>query len=348
MKNNIFCWSSDLEDFTGEGLLARCFLKNSFFFKKTVKIISVSGVYLYNQNKLTVIKKKNYNNNFFTKYVSPFIGILLIWWHHLNGKQTCYINYLPLWNVLIFLLLPSKTILGPITGNVFYYKIDSFNSFIRKKIFPILYFLSLQIIFYKYKFYIFSTENLKKYIPKKYEHLCIFNFCLLFFKKRKKKKKNIDIVFYLRDRSTKTVELSKFLIKMLYNSGIKLIVIGDEFKYKNIINYKNISRKKIIKVLDKVSFSFNPGDNFYSLFLLDCISCNQSVFFDNKHNIYKQNIFNTLIPLDYGNFYGSYKKILYYLRRKKKKNLSTNFKKVILNNNIKKIKKKLVILSKSI
>ena len=55
MKNNIFCWSSDLEDFTGEGLLAICFLKNSFFFKKTVKIISVSGVYLYDQNKLTVI-----------------------------------------------------------------------------------------------------------------------------------------------------------------------------------------------------------------------------------------------------------------------------------------------------
>ena len=27
-----------------------------------------------------------------------------------------YLNYLPLWNFLIFILLPPKTLLGPITG----------------------------------------------------------------------------------------------------------------------------------------------------------------------------------------------------------------------------------------
>ena len=33
-----------------------------------------------------------------------------------KNKEICYINYLPLWNFLIFILLPPKTILGPVTG----------------------------------------------------------------------------------------------------------------------------------------------------------------------------------------------------------------------------------------
>ena len=34
----------------------------------------------------------------------------------MKGNKICYINYLPIWNFLIFVVLPKKTILGPITG----------------------------------------------------------------------------------------------------------------------------------------------------------------------------------------------------------------------------------------
>jgi hypothetical protein len=299
MNVEIFVWSSDLEDYTGEGLLARCFLKNIFKNKNNLKIISNVGIYLYNKNKFTIINKKKNKNNFFSKYIYPFKGIILIWYYHLKGVNTCYVNYLPLWNILIFILLPSKTILGPITGNIYCKEVVSLNSFLRKKVFPILYILSLRLIFYKYKFCIFATNNLKKYVPSRFESLCLFNFCYLHFKKRKIKKKNIDIAFYYRLRTTKSTEVIEFLIKKLYHAGIKLIVLGDKFVYENVKSYENIPRKKMITILDRVSFSFNPGDNFYSLFLLDCLSCNQTVFYD---HIYQKNINlsreNFLVPLN--------------------------------------------------
>jgi hypothetical protein len=342
MNDEIFLWSSDLEDFTGEGLLARCFIENIFKNKNNLKIVSNNSIYLFNKNKFSVISKKKYKNNFFYKYINCFKGIILIWYYHLKGVKTCYVNYLPLWNILIFLLLPSKTILGPITGNVYYNKVNSFNSFLRKKIFPILYILSLKLIFNKYKFYIFSTENLKKYIPSDFYNLCLFNFCLLFYKKRKIRKKNIDIVFYLRSRTTKSLRLIEFLIKKLYHAGIKLIVVGDKFVYENVKSYENVSRKKLITILDRVSFSFNPGDNFYSLFLLDCVSCNQTVFYN---NIYQKNMNlntrNFLVPLNFSNFNECYKNI--YSKIKKNKYYEVSSKKKLFLNEKKKIREKINI-----
>lgn len=46
-----FIWSSDYESFTGEGLLARCFVENYF---KTQEIIKISS-----NNKEYLFKKKN-------------------------------------------------------------------------------------------------------------------------------------------------------------------------------------------------------------------------------------------------------------------------------------------------
>ena len=60
--------------------------------------------------------RKNDLIYFFEKYINPFIGIIYIWFNFLIGKKVIYTNFLPLWNFLIFLLLPPKTILGPITG----------------------------------------------------------------------------------------------------------------------------------------------------------------------------------------------------------------------------------------
>ena len=47
MKNfDVFVWSSDFEEFTGEGLLARSFLKTIYQDKGLIiKIISNNGIY---------------------------------------------------------------------------------------------------------------------------------------------------------------------------------------------------------------------------------------------------------------------------------------------------------------
>ena len=77
--------------------------------------------------------------NFIHKYLSPFQGVIFLLYHHFIKKnKICYVNFLPLWNTLLFILLPSKAVLGPITGYKFNGKVTNLNSLIRKFIFPLL------------------------------------------------------------------------------------------------------------------------------------------------------------------------------------------------------------------
>ena len=79
-------------------------------------------------------------------------------------KKIVYLNYLPLWNFLIFLILPSKTVLGPITGGAEFLQVNNFNTYLRKYFFPLLYKISLTIINIKFKKVIFSTNLLASYL----------------------------------------------------------------------------------------------------------------------------------------------------------------------------------------
>ena len=56
-----------------------------------------------------------------------------------------------MWNFLVFLLLPSSTILGPITGGALYSKKNFANFFIRRFFFPVFYKISEFILLAKYK-----------------------------------------------------------------------------------------------------------------------------------------------------------------------------------------------------
>ena len=76
------------------------------------------------------------------KYISPYIGVISCWKYYLKGNVVGYINFLPLWNFVIFFLLPPKTILGPITGGALYNKSNKINYLIRSIFFPIFYRLS--------------------------------------------------------------------------------------------------------------------------------------------------------------------------------------------------------------
>ena len=51
-----------------------------------------------------------------------------------KNKTICYVNYLPLWNFLLFVFLPPNTLLGPITGGSLYNK-NSLINYILKKIY---------------------------------------------------------------------------------------------------------------------------------------------------------------------------------------------------------------------
>ena len=101
IKKRLYIWACDYSKNTGEGLLARLFTRE------------------LNKKNIIKINKKIYINH---KYIAPFIGILFCWKNYLMNRGVVYVNYLPLWNTLIFLFLPPNTILGPITGGAKYSK----------------------------------------------------------------------------------------------------------------------------------------------------------------------------------------------------------------------------------
>ena len=137
--NNYIAWCNEYGKNSGEGQLALKFVKS---LNKKIKILK---------------PKKNF---FLSDYIYPFYGIMMLWFYFFKGKKTIYVNYLPLWNFLIFLLAPPNTIFGPITGSTQINKVKSIKSFIRYFIFPFFYRLSLFLIQIRKGKIVFATNIL--------------------------------------------------------------------------------------------------------------------------------------------------------------------------------------------
>ena len=322
-------WVSDLSSASGEGILARQFLK--FFLlknqKKKIEIKTLQQSFIYKDNNFLKKKILDYNN-FFHKYFGPIYGVYYLLVN--RDKKIIYINYLPLWNFIIFLLLPKKTIIGPITGGIYYDKVVSFNSFIRKYIFSIFCKISVFIIYRKFKRVIFSTDLLKNYIPKSKYRFTLFNFVFshFFFNNEKiiktKKNKEFDLIFYNRNHSTKTSATRNSIINFL-SKYYKICVIGDFYKNSNVKNFGFVDRNKIYKVLKKSKAALASEENFFSLFVIDSINCNLKIISFNDR-FYNRNLKKYF-------FFIKKSRNLLLIKNRVNKLLNLNFK---YNNNFKK------------
>ena len=274
IKKKNYIWVSDYSNTTGEGNLAHLFIKIKL--KKDFECV------------ICKFKSKNkfYKIIFGYKYFLPLLGILNCWKYYLKGETVSYINYLPLWNVLIFLFLPPKTILGPITGGSYFKKDFNLNYIIRNFIFPIFYKISNLIIYTRNFENIFATNLLKVYLSKNSIKKSSFNFVLNGLKKHIpiNKKKNIDFVIYFRNHKNKKNLYPINFIKKLINYDLKISVIGDKLKIRGINNLGYLSKNKLNKILAKSKFSICSGENLYSLFTIDCINNNVKVISNIKPN----------------------------------------------------------------
>lgn len=212
-----------------------------------------------------------------------FYGIFLIWLNHLKGKKTIYLNYLPLWNFFIFFLLPSKTILGPVTGGGYYFSANIASRLVRKIFFPIMYFISVNIIYFKYKKVIFATDLLKKFIPQFYLKRFTFNFVLYLLKRQKNNyNKKIDLLIYFKNHPTKNPEFLRKIISAINKTNLSVLVFGDNPNIKNVKYFSKLNKYQLSSILKRSRFSIISNENFYSLFCIDCISYNLRVFYDKK------------------------------------------------------------------
>ncbi len=268
-KKKIVLWVCDYSKITGEGNLARKFIKD-FFQKNEIKILKLDTKNIFNQ-----------------KYIIPIIGIIYCWKSFLKGHKVGYINYLPLWNFIIFILLPPKTILGPITGGALYSNSPSFNYFFRKIFFPIFYKISEFFLNIRCKENInFSTDLLMKYLLRNTIKKSKFNYVIKNFKFFKKKRKNIDVLIYHRLHKNKLAFFNYDFIKNLLELKFKVFVVGDQLKIKGVKNFGYINKQKLMKLQSNSKYTFCSNENIYSLFVLECISNHVKILID-KENLKK-------------------------------------------------------------
>lgn len=279
-KKYLYIWACDYKNYTGEGNLARLFIKQ-LKSRNNIKVFSVSR-----------IKGNN-------PYISIMWGIIFCWKKFLNKKKVCYLNYLPFWNFVIFLLLPPKTILGPITGGANYLSSDIKNIIIRGFLFPLFYKVSEFLLFFRDTKLIFSTQLLKKYLSKKTIKKSEFNFVLKNFKFKKKKKKYIDFLIYYKKHKNKVSLFPIDLINKLIKNGYNIYVVGDSLNIPLVKNCGFISRKKIFYLQSMARYTISSGENFLSLFSIECISHHVKVISNCNEKFNEKYIEDNIIRLNF-------------------------------------------------
>lgn len=265
-----YCWACDYSEITGEGNLARLYIKKNY---KNAKCIIYTIEKIFSKKK--IIKILNY------KYISPFVGIIFCWYYFIQKKKVIYINYLPLWNSILFILLPPKTILGPITGGANYLYGKDF--LIRSFFFPILYKVSNIFLNLRNIEKIFSTDLLKKFLFKTTINNSKFNFIFNYIKKKIKKKKDIDfLIYYKNHKNKKNFFPYKFIYKLTKNK-FKIYVFGDYLEMANIYNLGYLKNHQVQYKLARTKYTIASGENFYSMYSLECINNHVKILIESKH-----------------------------------------------------------------
>ena len=313
-KKKIYIWCCDKNKNTGEGVLANKFINDVRFYNRGVKLVIKSP----NIKKSTSIIKR---------FIHPFEGLIYLWCVFIfkKNKDICYLNYLPLWNFFLILLLPPKTILGPITGGSLYSKKPLFNFFLRKYIIKFFIIISKIFIKLRTKKLLFSTDLLRKQMGNNKNYF--FNYVLKDFKIIKNKEKKIyDLIFYLRDHKNKDTNLQIKIAKQLAKD-YKIVTVGKKIDNKEIKNLGIISRVKLIKILKKTKYTFISPENLYSFFAIDSVSSGTNVFFKKNYN-YLGKSFKGIDYLNYENFYDLKESLQKILKKKFKHKVKYSVKKI--------------------
>jgi len=305
---NFTVFASDLNSNTGEGTLGRFFISKIFAKCKnsSIKVITPNQTFFYKGNFKGV--QNNTQKNMYHKYFVPIIGAFKL---RLLQKNTniIFLNYLPLWNFLLFLILPSKTYLGPITGSNKKYKVKNLNFFIRNYFFPPFFSLSLVLIKKKFKNIIFSTNLLQSTVEKKTSKKTLknylFNFVYSFFDKNLKNKykfkqnKNL-ILFYNKNHATKKdINLISFINDI--SKEHKVSIVGDKFHNQNLNNLGYVGKKRLELILTKTKFVISSNENLLSLFNIEAINNGAFIIYNRKSFERSMYLNSPFLSLNYKN-----------------------------------------------
>ena len=277
--NRIYCWATNFSPPGGESELATKFVQIASNAKRNNRFIVMSP------NKFSIFQSGKLvrefgkaekmqaagNLNLFDKYLMPLIGAFKLRALSKKSKATIYLNYLPLWNFILFAIIPKETILGPIVGPKIKFRISFFYKFLLNAIF---YRLSIFVLKDKFKYIILANPTLTQYfssnnfdiICKDLGLLTTVNRC----RKRISEDKQFDIIFYFRKHANNNTLFTYKLINKVANN-MKICVVGDYFNSDsiNIHNFGYVTKNKFLDLIQNSRVALSLVDNTYSLTVYD-------------------------------------------------------------------------------
>jgi len=306
IKHTTYIWACEFDKSSGEGLLANEFIKYYLKFNINSKIILETPYLKYFISNGKAVKKldlKKKNIFFYYKYFNPLIGEVKIIRQSYIVDTVIYLNYLPIWNFLLFLLLPAKTILGPVTGSNVKNNIHSLKQIVRFILLPFFIFFSKKIILNKFRKIIFSTNLIKNINLVHY----ISNFSLIYLSSknsRRKVFKDIDLVYYFRNHSNKFLKEEIYLLHKLIQLKFKILFCGDSlnnFSKLHINSLGYVPEAKLSALLDRCKFVIAPAENPHSFFIQKSILSNVHIIFRKSQMKFIKNIYNSYSVIDVDN-----------------------------------------------
>lgn len=309
----IYAWACDFSSDSGEGNLSRQYLLKLLAINKNITVLVKTPFqdFRLERKKIFLIKTKKIDKkiSFFHQFIYPMQGLIYLIFLNLLNKRTLYLNYLPLWNTILFLFLPKKCLMGPITGSNFNGRADNLSNLLRKYLLPFFYKISSIIIKYKNLNIILSTDILNEYFHSLNYRNYIDNFTDINLVKRKQtyKKKTIDFLIYYRIHANKGNDFHQFIIKKL-KKNFKIFVFGDKLNIKDVVNLGNLSNKVVQKYLSISKYTILSKENRASLFALEARSNNLLIFYNKKLST-KKPLDTYYIPINYNNNLKVYHKI---------------------------------------
>lgn len=196
------------------------------------------SIYIYNDKIIDILCKTCFTKD----RVLPFYILVVIFFFLLMRKNVLLVNYVPVWNPLIFILTRFGLKIGPVTGN---YNILCFNKRQRIKNYLIVILSRISIKFInKKKFYWVSTKNVESFLRNN-NVICeqAFPFIGLNLNYKNINDNNFfDIFIYTRYHLNRNNDVLKILIDQICEK-YKIIQIGNGISNSKIKTIKSCSNE---------------------------------------------------------------------------------------------------------
>lgn len=253
----------DLSAKSGEGRLALLHIKNTQYLSMEINLIES---FLKTKNKHRLPPLFQFKFRALNSFLAYFWLVYQITYLRLSrSPDTVILNYLPLWNVFFFLLVPKSASLGPITGggriNLRHLGCSKVEKLIfhltRNIMVPLLYRVSCKIIRWRSLEVRPATPSVARALgftsitPRAIEtDTTLFEIGVI---NETQKKRKIDLVCYVGPHPLKNTKLTVSVLNRLAEAGYVISLIGSVPKniylHKDIKYHFGLTRDEVISLI---------------------------------------------------------------------------------------------------